>query len=92
MEKNVNRPSLRLDNSGPQREERPPHAFYSVDEAAAFMEVRADDLAAMLPGAGIDINLREKGLLTRDDVERLERLVRSIRNIPSESVYGGGNV
>ena len=80
------------DHSSLEREETPPHASYSVEEAAAFLEVRADDLAAVLPSAGIDINAREKELLTRDDVERLERLVRSIHNIPSESVYGGGNV
>lgn len=64
----------------------------TLEEAAAFLEVRADDLTATLPSAGIDLNTRKDGLLTRDDVKRLERLVSSIRRIPSESVYGGGNL
>jgi len=64
----------------------------TLEEAAAFLEVRADDLTATLPSAGIDLNTRKDGLLTRDDVKRLERLVSNIRHIPSESVYGGGNL
>lgn len=80
------------EQSKPQWDDKPPQASYSLDEAAAFLEVRADDLAATLPAAGIDLSTRKEGRLTREDVERLERTVHSVRQIPSQSEYGGGNL
>ncbi len=65
---------------------------FTLGEVAAFLEVRADDLTAVLPSAGIDLSTRKDGLLTREDVKRLEHLVSDVRRIPSESVYGGGNL
>ncbi len=65
---------------------------FTLVEAAAFLEVRADDLTATLPSAGIDLSTHKDGLLTRDDVQRLEHLVRSIRRKSTESAYGVGNL
>ena len=65
---------------------------FTLVEAAAFLEVRADDLTATLPTAGIDLNTRQDGLLSRDDVKRLEHLVLSIRHKSTESAYGVGNL
>jgi len=77
------------DQEKTQRDEK---TSFTLEEAAAFLEVRADDLTATLSSAGIELNTRKDGLLTRDDVKRLERLVSNIRHIASESVYGGGNL
>ena len=75
----------------PQTNGTPSQVSRSLEEAAAFLEVRADDLAATLPTAGIDLSKREKGRLTGDDMERLKHLVQGVKQSASESVYGGGN-
>lgn len=64
---------------------------YTLTEAAATLVVREDDLVALLPDTAIGPDWPEAGF-TRADVELLERLIRMIRRLYSESAYGGGDL
>ncbi len=62
---------------------------YTMEQAAAKIGFRADDLAATLPDAGIDLNSpgHEDGTLSGAEVERLSRLVERIKKMHATSLY-----
>ncbi len=62
---------------------------YTLEQAAAKVGFRADDLAATLPDAGIDLNSpgHEGGTLSGAEVDRLLRLVERIKKIHADSLY-----
>lgn len=54
---------------------------YTLEQAAAQIGMRADDMASILPDAGIDIASlgHEGGTLSAEEVARLTRLVARIK-------------
>ena len=56
---------------------------YTVEEAAAVIGFRADDIAAILPDVGIDLTSpnHENGTLSEDEMARLSRLAEQIKKI-----------
>ena len=66
---------------------------YTLSEAAGYLEVREDDLTALLLNASIVVDAEQPLIrLTHADVELLERLIRAIKRLSGESVYGGGDL
>jgi len=61
---------------------------YTLEEAAAKIVVRVDDLAATLPDVGIDLAApgREDGNLSKEEVTRLTRLIERIRRSYNASI------
>ena len=72
--------------------ETPPQEFYSLEEAAAVLELRAEDVAALLFDVGIDRERAGKSALTCTDVEHLRCFVQPVRRLLSESRYSGVNL
>jgi len=64
---------------------------YTVEQAAAEVGFRADDLAAMLPDAGIDLSApgHEGGTLSAEEFARLVRLVSQIKQLHDNTPYSG---
>ena len=62
---------------------------YTLEQAAAKIGFRADDLAAALPDAGIDLNApgHEGGTLSGAEVDRLSRLAERIKKMHENSLY-----
>lgn len=69
-----------------------PPDWYTLEEAASYLAVRADDLAALLPDTAIVVEAWPVLLLTQADLELLERLIQTIRAFYAESVYAGGEL
>ena len=47
---------------------------YTLPEAAGHLGLREDDLAALLPDAGLDLSGRDPQALTQAELHRLSRL------------------
>ncbi len=62
-------------------EKMPNNKRYTLEEAAAKIVFRVDDLVATLPDVGIDLAApgHEGGTLSEEEVARLDRLVKQIR-------------
>jgi len=69
-----------------------PLRWHTVTEVAAYLEVREDDLLALLPDTAIVMESWPPSRLSSKDVEIVERLIRTVRKFYSESVYGGGDL
>ncbi len=61
---------------------------YTLEQAAAKVVLRVDDLAATLPDVGIDLAApgHEDGTLSEEEVTRLTRLIERIRRSYNTSI------
>ena len=64
---------------------------YTMEQAAAEVSFREDDLAAVLPDAGIDLSApgHEGGTLSAEEVARLSHWVTQIKQLHDNAPDGG---
>jgi hypothetical protein len=64
---------------------------YTLEQAAAKIGFRTDDLGALLPDVGIDITTlsNEGGTVSEAEVERLAALAEQIKNLHGGLYIGG---